>query len=125
MKIITDPSDVDDPEVRRLVQFRFEQLAEYGLPIADMARFELVEAGDDVGWLLTNLVDGSRFGDPDFEPSWETLQRHGSWYEATFILDDAGSGHVYLIPDADGIDARLLSLCRSAAATQPADITNN
>jgi hypothetical protein len=112
MLTITHPSDANDPEMRRLLQIRFEQLADYDLPITDLASFKVVQAGDDVTWLLTNLVDGRRYGQLDFEPSWETVQRHAGFYEAVFVLDDSGFGHVYLIPDCDGIDRDLLTLCR-------------
>ncbi|OQW74776.1 MAG: hypothetical protein BVN32_12550 [Proteobacteria bacterium ST_bin14] len=116
MRIITNPSNLDDPHLRNLLQRRFEQLAEYDGPVSDLARFHVVEPGDDVTEIMTNLVDGSRYGEPEFEPSWEFVERHScGFFEAVFILDDSGFAHVYFIPDRHGIDSDLLTLCRAYA----------
>ena len=105
MLIITDPTDVDDPHLQRILRQRFEQLAEYNCPISDLARFHIVLGGDEV----TDLFDGSN------DPLWEWVEDHGGWFEAPIIMDDSGFGHVYFIPDRDGIDPELLSLCRRDA----------
>lgn len=112
MLIITDPSDVDDPCLQRILHQRFEQLADYGCPISDLARFHVIRPGDDVTELLINRIDGSR------EPSWEWVEDHGGWFEAPIILDDSGFGYVYFIPDRDDINPELLSLCRRDAIKQ-------
>lgn len=109
MLIVTDPSDVDDPRLQRILRQRFEQLAEYGCPISDLARFHIVRPGDDVTELLINPVDGSN------DPSWEWIEDHGGWFEAPIIRDDSGFGHVFFIPDRDDIDPLLLMLCRRDA----------
>lgn len=113
MRQITDPSDVDDPAMQRLLRQRFDQLAEYGCPISELGQWHLVQPGDDVTELLTNAIDGT-IG----EPSWEWVEHHGSFFEAVWILSDDGFGHVYLIPDNPGIDRALLTLCRRDA-TKP------
>lgn len=105
MLIITNPSDVDDPHLQRILRQRFEQLAEYDGPISELARFHIVRPGDDV----TELFDGSN------DPSWEWVENHGGWFEAPVIMSDDGFGHVYFIPDRDDIDPRLLTLCRRDA----------
>lgn len=109
MLIINDPSDVDEPRLRSILQLRFEQLAEYGCPISELARFHVVRPDDDVTVLLINPVDGSK------EPSWEWVEDHGGWFEAPVVMSDEGFGHVYFVPDHDGINAELLSLCRRHA----------
>lgn len=109
MLIITDPSDVDDPHLQRILRQRFEQLAGYCCPISDLACFHIFQPGDAVTELLTNLVDGSS------DPSWEWVEDHGGWFEAPIIRDDSGFGHVFFIPDRDDIDPRLLALCRRDA----------
>lgn len=109
MLIITSPSDVDDTTLQRILRQRFEQLAEYGCSISDLARFYFVRPDDDVTALMTNFV-----GDSD-EPSWEYVEDHNGIYEAVFILDDSGFGHVYFIPDRDDTNAELLSRCRRHA----------
>ena len=102
-----------DAGLKSILRARHAQLSDYG----DIARFVIVEPGDDPVMIepppLTNLVDGFRFDEPAFEPSWEHIQDHGGWFELTFVLSDDGSGSVVLIPDADGIHADLLKLCRS------------
>ncbi|GAA3256092.1 hypothetical protein [Sphingomonas yabuuchiae] len=115
MHEITDPDDVTNPAMQNLLRLRFAQLAEHAVPLSDLGRFYLVRPGDDVSALLVNAVDGT----PE-EPSWEWVQDHGSFFEAVFIYDDSGFGHVYLIPDMDGVDPGLLTLCRRDA-TEPND----
>lgn len=89
--------------------------------LRSFARFFIVEVGDrpeaieaEVGFpVLTNLVDGTRFGDPDFTPSWEWIEDHGGWFELVFILTDDGFAHVLFVEDREGVDPDLLTLCRS------------
>lgn len=105
MLIITDPSDVDDPHLERILHQRFEQFAEYGCPISELACFYVVRPDDDV----TELFDGSK------DPPFEWVEDHGGWFEAPIIIDDSGFGQVYFIPERDDIDPRLLMLCRRDA----------
>lgn len=109
MLIINDPSDVDDPHLQRILRQRFEQLAEYGGPVSDLARFHVVRPNDDVSDLLAIDADGHA------EPPWEWVDDHGGWFEAPIIMTDNGFGHVYFIPDRDDTNAELLSLCRRHA----------
>ena len=62
-----------------------------------------------------NFVDGLPFGHPDFVPSWEWSERHHDGWELCFVLTDDGAGDIILIPDQEGIDPRLLALCREHA----------
>lgn len=110
MLIINDPSDVSDPRLRRILRQRFEQLAEYGLPISDLARFHVVRPEDDVTALLANPVDGSN------DPPFEWVEDHDGWFEAPIIIDDTGFGQVYFIPDHEDTNPELLFLCRRRAS---------
>ncbi|WP_294302476.1 hypothetical protein [uncultured Sphingomonas sp.] len=95
--------------------------------LIDLATFVIVEAGDTLQDIetaagvpiATNLVDGARFGDLDFVPSFEWVQDHGDLYEAPVILSDDGAGIVFIVPDCLGVDATLLALLRAYA--EPAD----
>lgn len=107
---ITDLSDVDDPHLLRILEQRFEQFAEYGCSIGELARFYVVRPEDDVTEIMSNLVDGSA------EPSWEWVEDHGGWFEAPIIMSDDGFGHVYFIPDRDYTNPKLLFLCRRDAS---------
>jgi hypothetical protein len=113
-----------DPKLKCLLRERRDQLAEYEL--SDVASFLIVQVGDGIDAIeaelglpiMTNVVDGARYGDPDFEPSWEYIVDHGGWFEAVYILSDDGFGHVLLIEDCDGVDADLLALCREYCSNE-------
>lgn len=112
-----------DPDLRRLLAVRARQLeddTEPGVELGELAHFHVVQPGDDTAAVEAalgfpvdaNLVDGARFGDPDFTPSWEWIEDHDGVWEAAFVLSDDGFGHVLFVPDRTGIDPRLLALCR-------------
>lgn len=109
MLIINDPSEVDDPQLQRILRQRFEQLAEYGGPVSDLACFHVVRPDDDVSDLL--VIDADCLA----EPTWEWVEGHGGWFEAPVIMTDDGFGHIYFIPDRDDTNADLLFLCRRDA----------
>jgi hypothetical protein len=50
----------------------------------------------------------------------EFLHLHGtSWFEAVFVLDQYGSGHVVFVPDRPDTDPTLLQLCRANSEPAP------
>ncbi|WP_165323542.1 hypothetical protein [Rhizorhabdus phycosphaerae] len=105
-----------DAGLKSILRDRNAQLSGYD----GIATFVIIEPEDDPGQIepppLINLVDGFRFGDSGFTPSWEHIQDHGGWFELTYVLSDDGFGHIVLVPDAEGIDANLLKLCRNYVA---------
>jgi hypothetical protein len=111
-----------DPTLCALLLRRMSQLTEYDQhDLCDLAHFLVVQEGDtaieveaELGFsVLINFVDGRRFGDADFEPSWEWLEDHGGWFELVFVLTDDGFGWVLFIEDRAGVDAGLLDLCHA------------
>lgn len=113
-----------DPALRTLLALRVRQLEDDTVPdveLGDLAAFHVVTAGDGmkeikdgIGFPVdVNLVDDTAFGDPDFTPSFEWIEHHEGYFELAFVLTDDGFGHVLLVPDQQGIDQRLLDLCRS------------
>jgi len=125
MLVIRDPSSLShlhDPEVRGLIERRIE---EYG-DDAGLATFVVVEPGDPLGALdaqlgfpvLSNRLDGARYGDPGFAPSFEVAEDHGGFYEMVFVLADYGDGVLVLVPKQDGVEPRLLQLCAEYAAPE-------
>lgn len=46
---------------------------------------------------------------------WEFISEEGGWFEAVFVLDDYGHGHVVLVPDSEECDPELLNICRQHA----------
>lgn len=95
------------PDLKAILNRRMQQLG--GGDLGETVNFIIVEPGDqpeqldrELGFpFLTNLVDGTRFGEADFTPSHEWVQDHGSWIEIVFILTDA-FGIVALIQDDPG-----------------------
>ena len=113
-----------EARLRSILDQRVIQLTEDGGgDIAAFVNFLIVQAGDDdqsvkaeLGFsVLENLVDGARFGDPEFEPSWEWIMRHEGWFELVYVLTDDGFGWVVLIQDDEAVDADLLAVCHEYA----------
>ncbi|MEH6790821.1 hypothetical protein [Parasphingorhabdus sp.] len=112
-----------DNQLRSLLTERFDQLTNTweGIDLSDLTHFLIIQPGDTTadaeherGWsLLVNPVDGARFGDPAFTPSWEWIEDHGGWFEAVFIMSDDGFGITLFVQDHPETDAELLDLCRS------------
>ena len=98
-----------------VVKLRLVQLGED----SDLATFIVVEPGDRPEDIqpdpTVNFVDGIRYGESDFVPSWEWIEYHPNLWELCFVLSDDGAGDIILIPDQEGIDPRLLALCREHA----------
>jgi len=123
MLVLRDPalaSSIDNPGIRSLVKQRFaEILAGEAYDYDRHGYMIVVEAGDTAEALeeasccpiLRNLFDETRFGSPDFSPSFEALEEHAGCYEMVFILNDEGFGIAIFIPKSEGIDADLLAMC--------------
>lgn len=114
-----------DPDLKTILLDRLAILAEFAeWDLADLAHFVIVQAGDPMAAIeealgfspCVNFVDGARYPDPGFEPSWEWLVARGRWYDFVFALSDAGFGINLLVPDRDGVDPTLLELCRTFAS---------
>lgn len=113
-----------DPALRRLLTLRRDQLAEDGLDLDEIVHVIVVRPGDTLAEveaeagvaIATNLVDGSRLGDPEFEPLFETVIRKDGWLEAVMILSDDGFGLVLFVPDTIDVDPAISLLLRRHAA---------
>ncbi len=113
-----------DPALRRLLTLRRDQLAEDGLDLDEIVHIIVVRPGDTLAEveaeagvaIATNLVDGSRLGDPEFEPLFEYVQRVDGWLEAVMILSDDGFGLVLFAPDTINVDPAISLLLRRHAA---------
>ena len=114
----TDLSRIADPQLRQLIWLRMTQLADEDVydPERHGALF-VVEPGDRardvesaVGFpILTNIVDGSRYGEPDFSPCCDAIQAHQSCFELVLAVDDIG--FAVFVPKHPGVDPTLLSMC--------------
>ena len=107
------------PIDRRLKRLLIERRDQLGGKIADIARFVIIQPGDSLSALETELgfsvfqnpADGTRFGEPDFTPGWEWLADHGYCWEMVFILDDSGFAHAILIHNSPMQNRLLRALC--------------
>ena len=113
-----------DPALRRLLTLRRDQLAEDGLDLDEIVHIIVVRPGDTLAEveaeagvaIATNLVDGSRLGDPEFEPLFEYVTRKDGFLEAVMILSDDGFGLVLFVPDTIDVDPAISLLLRRHAA---------
>lgn len=108
--------------LRELVELRMSQLAD-GEPydpdrhgelwvVQEADTAEAVEEAADV-FLITNPIDGSRFGEPEFTPSFEFAEHHASeLFELLFVLSDAGAVAIFISPTAD---PELIRYCETYA----------
>lgn len=97
-----------DPDIASLLQRRRDELLDCG-ELNEIGTFAIVEPRDALADIelalgITIIIEGA--------PTWEWVMRHGSIFEAPIILSDSGWGYVLIVPNADGIDPKLLSLCR-------------
>ena len=132
MLVLRDPalaSHITDPGIRSLVEQRFTEILGGEPYDYDLHGYSIVvEQGDTVAALeketnyplLGSLFDDSRYGDPDFSPSYEALEEHAGCYEMVFILNDEGFGFTVFVPKIEGIDVDLLAMCVRYAAPAPA-----
>ena len=108
-----------DLRLKRLLIERRDQL---GGEIAGHARFVVFEARDRPRWLedalgfsiLQNAGDGTRHGDPDYSPGFDTCTDHGFAYELTFELT-ADFTHVVIVENAPGVNREVLEFCAKYA----------
>jgi hypothetical protein len=114
----TDLSRIDDPQLRRLIWLRITQLADEDVYDPERhGELFVVEPGDqaeDVEVavdfpITTNVIDGARYGDPEFLPLWEVIEEHATCFEMVFAVNDLG--FAVFIPKQLGVDPVLLSLC--------------
>lgn len=111
-------------QLRHLLDRRIKQLRrDCECDLNQIVHFLVIEPGDtlpdaeaELGFpLLVNLIDGARFGEDGFTPSWEWIESHGFWFELAFILSDDGFGAVVFVPDSPDAPEELLRLCRTFA----------
>ena len=108
----------------RLKEILFQRRDQLGGSLEDIARFVIVQPGDSLSALETelgfsvfqNVADGTRFGEPDFTPGWEWLADHGHAWEMVFILDDSGFAHVVVVQSSPMQNRLLRALCITYAS---------
>lgn len=115
-----------DPFLKELLLRRLDMLSEFSdYDLSQLAHFIIVEPGDtleeiesELGFSpFVNFVDGAKFGDHAFIPSWEWLIAHGPWFETVFARSDAGVGINLLVPNSLDVEPQLLALLNAFSAT--------
>ena len=118
-----------DPALKDILLNRLNLLQEY-LEIydfGDLMTLHIVEPGDSLAAvelelaipMLENLVDGVRYPDPAFEPSWEFCIMRKGYFEITYALSDSGQGLVLVVPDQDSVVPELRTMLKAYATTNP------
>jgi hypothetical protein len=100
-----------DGAIKALLIERRDQLIEYiETDISELAHWIVVYPGDSA-----DAIDTAAGFPIIAEPSFEWVMDHGGLFELPTILSDDGFGVVLFVPDLDGIDPTLLTLCRERA----------
>ena len=119
----TDVSSVTDPDLRNLIELRLSQLSDGGTydPDRDGELFvvepneSIDEIETEVGFpVLTNPVDGTRYGEADFTPASEWIEAHETAFEIVFAVHD-DFGFAVFVPKHPAVDQSLLSMCAAFA----------
>lgn len=111
---------LEDPTLPQPVAKRIRHCLDNGLE--DLTHILVIEPGDTeeaiveaIGFSpLEDRLHGTRFGDPDFEPDWDWCHRHTGWWELIYTVGNDGFAFLLFVEDAEGVDDRLLTLCRLA-----------
>jgi len=93
-----------------LKQLLIERRDQLGGDITDIARFIVIQPGDNLKALEQELGFPG-LSDPEHSFGCEWIADHGDTYEAVWVLTDNGFAHVVLVPKQHGIDPELLRLC--------------
>ncbi|NII58345.1 hypothetical protein [Sphingomonas aerolata] len=114
-----------EPYLRCLLTLRRDQLVgDTGLDLGEFMHAIVVRVGDTLAQveaeagvpIATNLIDGKRLGDAEFEPSFDYVRRCEGWLEAVIILTDDGFALVLLVPDLITVDPSITLLLRRCVA---------
>lgn len=127
MLVLRSPEDVgqvEDAYMRALLVQRFSEITIEGYTYDELGIFIVAQPGDTVAelereggiWITSPLFGDAHYGDPDFTPCFEFLERHaGHCFEMVHILNDSGYGVITLVPEILGIDDVLLRFCHEYA----------
>lgn len=95
-----------EPELRELLSIHIKRLKECeGYDLSELVNFIVFEEFDAVPELdaalgfavMVSRFDGVRYGDPEFNPSWEVIEEHVNWFELVYVLSDDGFGVVVFV----------------------------
>lgn len=109
-----------DPTLRALLQ-KHLSLAEAG-GLLDLTHIVVIQPADTEAAIVDELgfsplldLDGRRFDEDGFAPSWHHLQAIGGWYELIATIGNDGFAFILLIENVYGTNSELLRMCRALA----------
>jgi len=128
LRTLEELPSINDAELRHIIRARLELLHEEGDEGKPLGFVQVLQDQDSLGQLqehlgfsvLENRRDGSRFGQPEFHPSFELIEEHSTCYEIVIVLSDDGYGAFVFVPKQAQLDPDLLTMCRQyAVETSP------
>jgi hypothetical protein len=110
-----------DPILKQLIADRVQDWT--ATDLLDLTHLLIVEPSDTEEALLDevafspliNPLDGRRFRQKGFTPSWDYLEAHDGWFELITTVGNSGFAFVLFIQDVEGVDAELRALCHAYA----------
>lgn len=111
-----------DPELSHLLKSHLEQARSADL--LDLTHILVIQPGDteeaiqaEIGFSpLVNPMDGTRYGDPSFQPYWPWLQDRVEFCEMIVPVGNSGFAFIILIEKSEGVLPDLLQLCADFAS---------
>ncbi|QXQ06835.1 hypothetical protein KX816_01850 [Sphingosinicellaceae bacterium] len=109
--------------LQRLLLSRIANLQRDVGDLTELTHILVVQPGDTEADIIDeiglspviNFIDGHRYGEAGFQPSWDWLHDVGGWFELIYTVGDTGFAYVLLIQDDEGVDPELLGMCREYA----------
>jgi hypothetical protein len=116
-----------DAHLKRLLAERVHDWA--ATDLLDLTHLIIVQGGDTEQDLLAaagysplaNPLDGRRFGDPEFTPSFDWLQVHDGWTEIIETVSNDGFAFVLFVEHNERTNPELELLCRRYAGFSSCD----
>lgn len=114
-----------DPNLRKCITAKLEQAKAAGR--ADLTHILVIQPGDteavvidEIGFSpLGDPADGTRFGEPGFQPYWAWLEDAGGWHEIIVTIGNAGFAYLIYVMRAEGVLPDLLAMCSAHALPSP------
>ncbi|WP_150291711.1 hypothetical protein [Sphingobium estronivorans] len=109
-----------DPTLHRLLSDRIRDIIACALE--ELTHIIIVEPGDGEGDFIReaafspfwNPLSETRYGDPDHIPPWDWTERLDGWgWELIRTAGNDGFAFIVLVPDGEGIDPTLRTMCAS------------
>lgn len=102
-----------DPDLRKLISRRIEELTDYTEDLAELIHIFILEPSDTLTTVDVQL------GFSLAERPIDVIESHPGWYELTIVLSGDGFGVVLYVPKHQEMDPKLLEICASHSPSEP------